>query len=431
MKTNDMLGLSLSTVKSMPTLFCTLCDANDKKESSFFRLNLQLQYAYTDTQALFKALYYSEQINDMRRILGLGNILVVIVVHPDRLNDPDKKLDHFSNVTKEFRFSIQTYEDFCAEMRQLFVKYLDVKTRNKYFSQRIFIFENTTVSALSVMLKFNYFTLSGGTNGKRHILSVLAYRLSLFMCCVERESSLKLSVNRHEKLEYYGDFEPSKKGLSYNRYAKNIDPLDFNQKGLNLICESLYQINKEFLNNDKFILSELSKEQQIVEVIKKGIRVQMVREAPGYVFINSQTNEVVNIPYAGPNLKPKKGKLPVNNVGVSKNIREYHTSSILHTKLVNAPSRDMSSVLRSKTLYMQYGTNTLLKNKILNSNNIPRNLYVRNISMDTLRKNSIKTKHFKLYDILDRIEARSLIYTGIILFIFYIQSSPYGRIRYR
>ena len=43
MKTNDMLGLS--TVKSMPTLFCTLCDANDRKEDSFFRLNLQLQYA--------------------------------------------------------------------------------------------------------------------------------------------------------------------------------------------------------------------------------------------------------------------------------------------------------------------------------------------------------------------------------------------------
>ena len=59
MKTNDMLGLSLSTVKSMPTLFCTLCDANDRKEESFFRLNLQLQYAYTDMHALFNALHYS------------------------------------------------------------------------------------------------------------------------------------------------------------------------------------------------------------------------------------------------------------------------------------------------------------------------------------------------------------------------------------
>lgn len=179
----------------LPTLMCVFKNAKDKNlESNLYRFNSKV--AFWPRKDVF--LLYKETYDNMFRLIkgtNMAKMSIHFIVHPDSINKAVPNLltvDEF----KQFQIHVHSYEEF---FKLLSGEDFKSSVFFDYLNQSIYIFENTTWSVLAFLFRSRGYILSGGTNTKRHILSVLEFRLSQFLFTLYTESDVTVHQLFEEK----------------------------------------------------------------------------------------------------------------------------------------------------------------------------------------------------------------------------------------
>jgi hypothetical protein len=241
------------------------------------------------------------KIDERLQLLDCKKLVLVYVTEADSVT---KTIRYGKSINTDFIYHSISFANFFTNsfLSEYFYSKKDMTAKNM-----IFIFENRRWNELLVQFRRFNILISGGSSGKRHILSPVQHRLSQFITCVEGMNTTKIVDSFH-----------------YSEKWNSRPTINLATKNMN---EAIKELNEDLITTP----------QGNNKVNSLKLNITQKREYLSSLNMEEDSNQSSNDKIKTPEIK-NETEIKDNTININSSVGSLHISDTLINRAINAVS---------------------------------------------------------------------------------------------